>query len=157
MPSRPYWRARPLGRTRQRIANSNLPFPAGADLPVSNDQPSVALTYLVATSGLFPSSSSLTPDAPYLGEVIAYAGRRRLNTMLQDGGWAVANGQTLSIAQNSALFSVLGTTYGGDGTTTFNLPDLVGRSIAGVGTNADGTTVSLGEAYGTDSFTTQIK
>ena len=88
-------------------------FPAGADLPVSNDQPSVALTYLVATSGLFPSNSNLTPNTPYLGEVIAYAGGAP-NAMLQ-GGWAVANGQTLSIAQNAALFSVLGTTYGGNG------------------------------------------
>ena len=79
------------------------------------------------------------------------------NAMLQDGGWAVANGQTLSIAQNSALFSVLGTTYGGNGTTTFNLPDLVGRSIAGVGTNADGTTVSHGRSVRQRQLYAQVK
>ena len=42
-------------------------------------------------------------------------------------GWAFCNGQALSIAQNSALFALLGTTYGGNGTTTFNLPNLQGR------------------------------
>ena len=42
-------------------------------------------------------------------------------------GWALCNGQLLSIAQNTALFSILGTTYGGDGRTTFALPDLRGR------------------------------
>ncbi len=43
-------------------------------------------------------------------------------------GWALCNGQSLPIAQNQALFSLLGTTYGGNGTTTFNLPDLRGRA-----------------------------
>jgi microcystin-dependent protein len=42
-------------------------------------------------------------------------------------GWAFCNGQLMSIAQNTALFSLLGTTYGGDGQTTFALPDLRGR------------------------------
>ncbi|MBT8219095.1 MAG: tail fiber protein, partial [Bacteroidia bacterium] len=42
-------------------------------------------------------------------------------------GWAFCNGQTLQISQYSALFSLLGTTYGGDGRTTFALPDLRGR------------------------------
>src|ERR1700719_3413226 len=44
-------------------------------------------------------------------------------------GWALCNGQLLSIAQNVALFSLLGTTYGGDGITTFALPDLRGRTV----------------------------
>jgi microcystin-dependent protein len=46
-------------------------------------------------------------------------------------GWALCAGQTLSIAQNQALFALLGTTYGGNGTTTFNLPDLRGRLALG--------------------------
>ncbi len=45
----------------------------------------------------------------------------------QPQGWAFCNGQSLSIAQNSALFALLGTTYGGNGTTNFNLPNLQGR------------------------------
>lgn len=48
-------------------------------------------------------------------------------------GWALCNGQLLSIAQNSALFSLLGTTYGGDGVTTFGLPNLQGRVPIGMG------------------------
>ena len=48
-------------------------------------------------------------------------------------GWALCNGQLMSISQNSALFSLLGTTYGGDGRTTFGLPDLRGRAFVGVG------------------------
>jgi microcystin-dependent protein len=48
-------------------------------------------------------------------------------------GWALCNGQLMSIAQNTALFSLLGTTYGGDGRVTFALPDLRGRSAVGQG------------------------
>ena len=60
-------------------------------------------------------------QTPYLGEIrivsMGYAPR----------GWALCNGQLLSISQNQALFALLGTTYGGNGTTTFALPDLQGR------------------------------
>ena len=48
-------------------------------------------------------------------------------------GWALCQGQTLSISTYTALFSILGTTYGGNGTTNFNLPDLRGRTIVGAG------------------------
>ncbi|MGZ4107821.1 MAG: phage tail protein [Tumebacillaceae bacterium] len=58
---------------------------------------------------------------PYLSEVRMFAGN------FAPRGWALCQGQLLSIAQNEALFSLLGTTYGGDGQTTFALPDLQGR------------------------------
>lgn len=57
----------------------------------------------------------------YLGEIRMFAGNYPPN------GWALCNGQELSISQNDALFSLLGTTYGGDGLTTFAVPDLQGR------------------------------
>ncbi|TGV06831.1 phage tail protein, partial [Mesorhizobium sp. M00.F.Ca.ET.186.01.1.1] len=57
----------------------------------------------------------------YLGEVRMFAGN------FAPQGWALCNGQLLSIAENEALFALLGTTYGGDGQTTFALPDLQGR------------------------------
>ena len=58
-------------------------------------------------------------------------------------GWAFCNGQIMSIAQNSALFSLLGTTYGGNGQTTFALPDLRGRVAISAGrVPASKTTVS---------------
>src|ERR1700692_3438609 len=50
-------------------------------------------------------------------------------------GWALCNGQTLAINQNQALFSLLGTTYGGNGTSTFQLPNLPGRVPAHFGNN----------------------
>jgi microcystin-dependent protein len=55
---------------------------------------------------------------PYLGEI------RIVSFNFAPQGWALCNGQTLAINQNSALFSLLGTTYGGNGTTTFQLPNL---------------------------------
>lgn len=57
----------------------------------------------------------------YLGEIRMFAGN------FAPQGWALCNGQLLSIAENDALFALLGTTYGGDGQTTFGLPDLQGR------------------------------
>lgn len=59
--------------------------------------------------------------SPFLGEIKLFAGN------FAPRGWAFCNGQLLSIAQNSALFALLGTIYGGDGVTTFALPDLRGR------------------------------
>ena len=63
-------------------------------------------------------------------------------------GWMFCHGQTLSIAQNQALFAILGITYGGDGVTTFKLPDLTGRIPLGVGYGQLGT-FQLGEQLGT--------
>ncbi|HEY3780535.1 MAG TPA: tail fiber protein [Fimbriimonadaceae bacterium] len=63
-------------------------------------------------------------------------------------GWALCNGQTVSIQQNTALFSLLGTTYGGDGIQNFRLPDLRGRVIVGYG-NA----YALGQSGGAESVT----
>ncbi|MGE0357583.1 MAG: phage tail protein [Burkholderiales bacterium] len=67
--------------------------------------------------------------------------------------WATCDGQILSIAQNSALFSLLGTTFGGDGRTTFALPDLRGRSPTHWGTGPGLSTRSLGERSGEQSHT----
>ena len=69
--------------------------------------------------------------------------------------WAYCQGQLLGIAQNSALFSLLGTTYGGDGRNTFALPDLRGRAIVGSGSASqfgEGTFVQ-GQAAGQESVT----
>jgi microcystin-dependent protein len=71
-------------------------------------------------------------------------------------GWAFCNGQLLSIAQNSALFALLGTTYGGNGQTTFGLPDLRGRVIVGSQAGQQGPglqTVMPGEMAGTNNVT----
>lgn len=73
--------------------------------------------------------------------------------------WAFCSGQTLQIIQNSALYSILGTTYGGNGTTTFNLPDLRGRVPIHPGSGPGLTPHSLGQMGGTESValtTTQM-
>ncbi|WP_310557142.1 tail fiber protein [Flavobacterium sp.] len=67
--------------------------------------------------------------------------------------WLQCNGQLLSISTNSALFSLLGTTYGGNGVQTFQLPDLRGRSAVGAGTSTLGTTYDLGQVGGSPTAT----
>jgi microcystin-dependent protein len=67
--------------------------------------------------------------------------------------WAYCQGQTLAIASNTALFSILGTTFGGNGQTTFALPDLQGRVPIGQGTGPGLSTISLGQKAGTNSVT----
>lgn len=84
---------------------------------------------------------------PFLGQIILFGGN------FAPRGWAACNGQLLSIAQNSALFSILGTTYGGDGMTTFGLPDLRGRAPIGWGNGPGLSPVQLGEMSGTETTT----
>lgn len=115
---------------------------SGGGQPVDNDQPSLALNYLIATQGAYPTYDSFgfDTDIATLGQVVQFAGN------YAPDGWALADGSLLSIAENTALFSLLGTTYGGDGMATFALPDLRGRTVVGTGAG-----VLLGEQLGTDS------
>jgi microcystin-dependent protein len=87
---------------------------------------------------------------PLLGEVTLFAGN------FAPRGWAFCHGQLLSIASNSALFSILGTTYGGDGRTTFALPDLRGRSAIGVGNGPGLYDVRHGQKSGIEQVTLTI-
>jgi microcystin-dependent protein len=84
---------------------------------------------------------------PFLAEVIMFAGN------FAPRGWAFCQGQILSIAQNTALFSLLGTTYGGNGQTTFALPDLRGRVPVGTGQGPGLPSVNLGEVSGEPTHT----
>ncbi len=68
-------------------------------------------------------------------------------------GWALCQGQLLAIATNAALFSLLGTTYGGDGITTFGLPDLRGRIPVSPGQGPGLSGYVLGEVLGTEKYT----
>ncbi len=68
-------------------------------------------------------------------------------------GWAQCNGQIVPIAQNTALFSLLGTTYGGDGVNTFAYPDLRGRQVVGAGQGAGLSNIVLGQSSGSASVT----
>lgn len=84
---------------------------------------------------------------PFMGEL------RLFGFNFAPQGWAMCQGQSLPIAQYTALFSLLGTTYGGDGQTTFNLPDLRGRTPIGFGQGAGLSAYSQGEVGGQEQVT----
>jgi microcystin-dependent protein len=79
---------------------------------------------------------------PFLGEI------RMFSFSFPPRGWALCNGQILSIQQNAALFAILGTTYGGNGQTTFALPNLQGNAPAHVGNS-----ITLGQVGGSAGVT----
>ncbi|MDQ1357508.1 MAG: hypothetical protein QOE07_1185 [Acidimicrobiaceae bacterium] len=84
---------------------------------------------------------------PFLGEI------RTFGFNFAPRGWAFCAGQLLAISQNTALFSLLGTTYGGNGQTTFALPDLRGRVGISVGQGPGLENYDLGEVNGAESVT----
>jgi microcystin-dependent protein len=84
---------------------------------------------------------------PFIGEIRMFGGN------FAPAGWAFCNGATIPISENDALFTLIGTTYGGDGQETFNLPNLQSRIPIHAGTGADGNTYVLGEMAGVESVT----
>jgi microcystin-dependent protein len=72
-------------------------------------------------------------------------------------GWMFCEGQTLPISENDVLFQLIGTTYGGDGERTFNLPNLASRVPIHMGTGPSGTTYQLGEMAGTEQETLTVQ
>lgn len=82
---------------------------------------------------------------PFLGEIRMFGGN------FAPFGWAFCDGQLLSISDNDALFALLGTTYGGDGQTTFGVPDLRGRCPVGFGSGPGLSTIGLGQVSGTEN------
>lgn len=84
---------------------------------------------------------------PFLGEVRIFPWNWAPN------GWALCNGASLPIQQNAALNALLGQTFGGNGTTTFNLPDLRGRTPVHVGAGQDGLFYNYGQVGGAETVT----
>jgi microcystin-dependent protein len=72
-------------------------------------------------------------------------------------GWMFCEGQPLPISENEVLFQLIGTTYGGDGEETFNLPNLASRVPIHMGTGPDGTTYQIGEMAGTEQETLTVQ
>lgn len=87
---------------------------------------------------------------PLLGTILALAFN------FNPRGWLLCNGQLLSISQNSALYSLIGTYYGGDGVNTFAIPDLRGRSLVGQGQSPGLSNFLIGERSGTETITLTI-
>lgn len=91
---------------------------------------------------LFLCTKTIFAQESYMGEIKLFSGN------FAPRGWAKCEGQLLPINLNQALFSLLGITYGGDGRTTFALPDLRGRAAVG-----DGLSIGLGLKYGAETTT----
>ena len=87
---------------------------------------------------------------PYIGEVKMFAGT------YAPVNWAICDGSLMSISENEVLFTLLGTTYGGDGITTFALPDMRGRAPVHAGTGAGLPNVVLGQKAGTENSSLTI-
>jgi microcystin-dependent protein len=92
------------------------------------------------------SPSVFAGSAPFVGDIMLFGGN------FCPRGWASADGQLLAISSNDALFSLFGTIYGGDGRTTFGLPDLRGRIVVGEGQGAGLTNRRLGTKSGSNNF-----
>ena len=133
----------------------------GGGQALDNMHPYTTLRAIICVTGLYPSrngvsSSSMEPSIArvslismesFIGEIawVAFDFAPR--------GWAFCDGQLLSIAQYQALFSLIGTTYGGDGRTTFALPDLRGRSSLHAGEGSGLTNRVIGEQGGVETVT----
>ena len=88
---------------------------------------------------------------PFIGEIRMFAGN------FAPAGWAFCDGQLMPISQNDAMFVLIGTTYGGDGESTFALPNLQSRVPMHFGTGPDGVTYQIAEAAGTESVTLTVQ
>jgi microcystin-dependent protein len=87
---------------------------------------------------------------PFVGEIRMFAGN------FAPAGWMFCEGQLLPISENEVLFTLIGTTYGGDGQSTFALPDLRGRLPIHQGTSSSGTSFILSEAGGAEEVTLTV-
>ena len=91
----------------------------------------IGLRYIICTTGTFPAANG-TPGSPgpFVGEIRIFAA---VQNQVIPAGWMDCEGQLLTIAPYQMLFALIGTQYGGDGRTTFALPDLRGSTVVGLG------------------------
>ena len=95
-------------------------------------------------------AAAQSPQDCFLGELRMFSGN------YEPENWRFADGRILPIGQNTALFSIMGTTYGGDGRTTFALPDLRGRFPLGLGSGPGLTPRALGDVGGQEEVTQTV-
>jgi microcystin-dependent protein len=105
------------------------------------------VSFIIALEGVFPSRNGTDP---FIADIVMFGGN------FAPRSWAFCDGQLLPIAQYSALFSLLGTLYGGDGRTTFALPDLRGRMPMHWGNGPGLTPRNPGVKGGTETHTHTI-
>ena len=122
-----------VGAPHDFLVKSNV----NGDVGFKKAMGGVGINYIICLSGSWPYN---TPTgSPFLGEIKAFAGS---NPPI---GWAICNGQVMSIAQHTALYAILGLAYGGNGQTTFALPDLRGAMPVGLGVAQGGYEWDWGE------------
>ncbi len=109
--------------------------------------PAYFLALALVMGTVFIWSAPAAASEPFIGEIRMFAGN------FAPRGWAFCDGQLLAVSQNDALFSLLGTIYGGDGRTTFGLPDMRGRMVMHAGTGPGLSTRRLGEKGGAEQVT----
>lgn len=153
------------GELSNENASTSILGASGGNQPHENMQPYLAVNYIISLYGIFPSQSKdgsgidyklLKPDSsidnydqtrgadPFISEILIFP------FSYVPRGYAACNGQLLPINQNQVLFALLGTTFGGNGQTTFALPDLRGRVPVGVGSSGNWT---LGQWSGSETET----
>ena len=112
--------------------------------PLDIVQPVEGLNYLICVDGSNPSSGS---NSPFVGEIMMLAG----SNAAAPNGWMRCDGSALSVSSYGSLFNNIGAAYGGNGTTTFDLPDLDQRVPIGAGQGAGLTNRNLGDTLGSNS------
>jgi len=111
---------------------------------VNNLQPYLVGNYCIALNGIFPSRSDAEP---FVSQIQLFPFN------FAPVGWAECDGQLMPISQNTALFSLLGTTFGGNGTSNFALPNLQGAVLIGMGQGPGLTNFIEGETGGSTTVT----
>ena len=111
----------------------------GGGQPLNVRDPFLGINYVIATNGRWPSRNGVEP---FFGEIMLFAGN------FAPRGWALCNGQLLQVSSNEVLYTLLGAIYGGDGRTTFGLPDLRSRTPVHPGRGPGLDLISLGQMGG---------
>jgi microcystin-dependent protein len=119
----------------------------GGSEPFSIMPPYLALNFCIIYQGIYPSNGGSGSGDNYIANIQMFAGT------FAPGGTYLCNGTLLSIAQNTALFSLIGTIYGGNGSTTFALPDLRGRFPIHTGSGPGLSSYSMGQMGGSENKT----
>jgi microcystin-dependent protein len=121
------------------------PAPQHFSFTLDNRQPYLAVNYCISLFGIFPSQSDASQ--PFVGEIFI------MGCNFAPANFAFCDGQLLPIAENTTLFQLIGTTYGGDGQNTFGLPDLQGRVAIHQGQGASTSNYFMGQAGGAEQKT----
>jgi microcystin-dependent protein len=118
-----------------------MPGSLGGSLQPLNDAgPQLTERYMIAVNGVFPSQGGGSGVLDYIGSIVKSA------FDFEIGAYMECDGRNLLISDYEVLFNVIGTTYGGDGITTFAIPDLRGRTMVGAGGDH-----FVGDSFGNDS------